>query len=296
MHFDTGIKCSNSFLCGDWGGYTRTVAEKLEYCRKREILDTFRLDSSKFAKIRVGIFRYSLTACFVPFSPYLYSDYFAFKHISFEDEDHLSKNSYTFAHECGHSLGLEHSGHRYYGFPQLKPNYTSLMNTVFGGKFNGNEDNNHFSNGSYPELNPEHLCENIGISGRDPLYLSYDLFSYLISGSGVDWNRDGYIENDCTIPVVAFTNSAKSGATGLPAYRIDKNVMGGLSTNYTPALCVFNGNLYLFYASSYDKRIKYSKLLSILRVPSSRLFIRLFYFDFHFKFCIFYSKVYPSVR
>lgn len=123
---------------------------------------------------------------------------------------------HTFAHELGHSSGLDHYGSAASGAMNCKPQYRSIMNYAYGGETRLSLGEFVFDFAGLPlSLNPEALCEGYGLgildNSRDDIALeerqaAYDqtafltdsIFEYYIDPetAGVDWNRDGQIEPD----------------------------------------------------------------------------------------------------
>lgn len=132
----------------------------------------------------------------------------------------------VFMHELGHTLGLQHGG---YDSINDKPNYLSIMNYVFannGGLIKnstfGHLDYSRFSSLDLPDLDEEHLNENLGIGGINgygtwyytdmdrelrcwippvfpviPWYKNVAPPSMILNANGpIDWNDSGTLDTD----------------------------------------------------------------------------------------------------
>ncbi|MBI5527131.1 MAG: hypothetical protein HY897_12420 [Deltaproteobacteria bacterium] len=242
VHFDNGEQCTDSALCGNWGGSDRIVRVEPE-CRPSDLADTY------FRNERKGLFHRGITQRCGTASSSLYGNTFSFHN--------LVPGAGNLLHELGHNLGLSDGGNTRDGAFQFKPNYTSVMNYAFAEKFNGSTELVHFSSGAFKSLNPKHLCESRGLDGADPTYLTYDPFQFEVSGvGGVDWNRDGYIEADCASPVEAFVHAAKRNAVNGRFFHYN-NRWQNARASFPPVLATFNSSLVMFYVES--KRLWYQE-------------------------------------
>ncbi|HET9282043.1 MAG TPA: hypothetical protein VFR24_08790 [Candidatus Angelobacter sp.] len=116
----------------------------------------------------------------------------------------------TLMHELGHNLSLRHGGA---DDVNHKPNYLSVMNYFFqtgGVIINGTQGTLDYSRFLLPNMDENHLNENIGLNGGAPI-ATYGTM-YFCPGAGsssfitnannaIDWNCNGSIENDIAADV-----------------------------------------------------------------------------------------------
>jgi hypothetical protein len=238
FHFDIGVANTSNTLFGDWGGSNMdTLPSPLPGG------GVIHENPANFNPIRKGIFRHA----FMSSGPNGGSD---------QPSSWLwwpgspaDRNTITFAHELGHSLGLQHWGHNSWGRGDCKPTYTSVMSYLFMGMSG-------FSTGTYKNiiLNGAGSFENSPFgTGGVPSYFRPRL-SYQVDGSNshVDWNRD--IRTEMTPGV-----KVRSPIRWAPGGDCDTFSLDGVSMvpeqnaqlNYeTPALIKYNGRMYMFYATT----------------------------------------------
>lgn len=137
-------------------------------------------------------------------------------------------NPHTFAHELGHTCGLSHWGHDDWGTKGLDciPQYDSIMNYTIGDAF---------SDSSAPlTLDPSATAE------LETLGATYDYtrfatspFNYTVSGTRVDWNRDGVAENSQiayrSFSLTANSRGCRSYVAGYSQLETPSNMPSGIS-------------------------------------------------------------------
>ena len=99
-------------------------------------------------------------------------------------------NPHTFAHELGHTCGVQHWGHNKWGTEGLDciPQYDSIMNYVNGDTFSASDVPLTLNPSATKELQTLGAGYNYGRFSVSP-------FNYAVAGDRVDWNRDGVAEN-----------------------------------------------------------------------------------------------------
>ena len=171
LHFDVGFMPSDpaqTGLFGDWGGSTTAQAPEYRAARKQD-----------FSPSRAGYFRYA----------------FVTRH----GRGQARRDAFTvnrdlqrvniFAHELGHTLGLEHHGHDSWGKRNCKPSYYSIMNYLYQYR-----DEMGFSRAATHALNPASVIERGALRRQSDAALLRDPPLELdVTGRDVDWNRDGLI-------------------------------------------------------------------------------------------------------
>lgn len=174
LHFDVGFAPSDpahAGLFGDWGGSGRAQAAEYRAARKQD-----------FSPARAGYFRYAFSTR---------RGRGQARGDAFTVNRDLLHRTHIFAHELGHTLGLQHYGHDSWGKQNCKPNYFSIMNYLYQ-----NHDEAGFSRGSTGLLDPASARERGALPPWQPAKmlraspLELDVF-----GRDVDWNRDGTIED-----------------------------------------------------------------------------------------------------
>jgi hypothetical protein len=175
LHLDVGFvpaEPAHRGLFGDWGG--SGPAQATEYHGARR---------SDFTAARAGYFRYAFATR---------RGRGQAKRDAFTVNRDLQRVN-IFAHELGHTLGLEHYGHPSWGRYNCKPNYYSIMNYLYQSRYEVG-----FSRGTTPTLtlNPASVRERGAARGpRDAAVLRDAPLELDVIGRDVDWNRDGLISD-----------------------------------------------------------------------------------------------------
>ncbi len=262
VHFDRGHNCSSDpdypGLCGNWGG-----------------MDAFyygsggcTFNSQNLTQIRRGIFHH-FTICMkqdgggqTQTSGLLSS--WVGREVEFN----------TIAHESGHQMGIgDNTGIDY--FTNGQPHWTGLNNYLYSHSFNGSVENVHFSDGRYSTyaLNPSSVCEYMPLGNIDYNFLNNSSQKYFINNGKVDWNRDGYLEDNCSNKVKGYIHFIPYIDSAGLRYR--QNLKVGYydtpqqeykyKSDGTPQLVTYhdvagseNASLYLF--TNYNGYVYYRKL------------------------------------
>ncbi|MBI5526453.1 MAG: hypothetical protein HY897_08965 [Deltaproteobacteria bacterium] len=258
LHFDVDFDpyyyCGVPGLCGDFGGVTQFPENDYHpiecwvWCvyragGRRPCGDTplCKYNVDWFPPIRRGLFLFGLVqpADHGWEGGVNYGEGFAVN--SGQDAEVL-------VHEIGHAFGLEHYGGAQAGAHNCKPHYTSVMNYFYEQDFGGDPTAVHFSDGRYQAvLNPVSLCESDGLGGVDVGFLARSHTFFTVQDGGVDWNRDGVI-NDCSDPVQACVHCPPTGtAWGSALQHRFSPFEFGATSDSTPAAASFGGDLFVFY-------------------------------------------------
>jgi hypothetical protein len=172
VHFDAGLvptKPGWLAVFGDYGGSGSSAAS--EYRRAR---------AHDFTPMRAGYFRYAFTTR---------SGRGQTTGDAFTVNRDLARVT-IFAHELGHTLGLQHHGHDRWGRENCKPNYRSIMNYLYQSRYEVG-----FSRSAGRTLNPAGVFER-GAARDFPAELLRDPpLEFDMMGRDVDWNRDGQISD-----------------------------------------------------------------------------------------------------
>ncbi len=172
LHFDAGRTCTDTSLCGPWGGGGEYLTDPTA-----RSMDATRDHFFHYGRAHLGGGQ----------NPYYV--------------DTIDAGIFAFDHEMGHSLGLSHGGHDSLpdGTINCKANYRSLMSYTMGSEQPAPAGFYEFSHGTLAPLNPSRVHETATMAGHDVRYLGAawptSQFDYPIAGSGggVDWNRDGFL-------------------------------------------------------------------------------------------------------
>lgn len=179
VHLDVGLSSCQplcSTIWGDWGGHTYVTDVPAAVKTGDEYIWA---STEKMDAWRDNVFRYGLgdSGCGGQANGFR----FGFGNSAMCDPVEQAR---VFAHELGHTAGLEHGGEQ--GF-NGKPNYPSLMNYAFPMSIG-------FSNGTLDPLNPTALCETTGAGGLADVItqeFSFPNDPNDPNNQRLDWNRDG---------------------------------------------------------------------------------------------------------
>jgi hypothetical protein len=240
IHIDCGISNSTtgSTVHGDWGGSNMAVVND------PTDPDSVPLDTRNFAAVRRHIFRHAYMwsggggASGIPATSLYWAG------------DRTNRNTHAFAHELGHSMGLQHWGHDSWGRGDCKPTYPSVMSYFYMGTFG-------FSTGAYKNiiLNGAGSSENNPFgAGGVPSFLRTRWF-YQVDGtsSHVDWNRDLRYEMTAGVSVRNAIQWPAAGGECNPFTENGIPMAPELNANLnldTPALIRYNGRIYIFYSTA----------------------------------------------
>jgi hypothetical protein len=173
LHFDVGFAPSepgHAALFGDWGGSGRAQATEYRAARKED-----------FSPSRAGYFRYAFATR---------RGRGQAKRDAFTVNRDLQRVN-IFAHELGHTLGLEHHGHASWGKQNCKPSYYSIMNYLYQYRYEVG-----FSRVTTRALNPASVREHSALRRpNEAAWLRDPPLELDVHERDVDWNRDGLISD-----------------------------------------------------------------------------------------------------
>ena len=194
LHIDAGFEPANPrrrALLGAWGGSKTTGRRNYKKARDRD-----------FHASRHGYFRYAL--------------------VTDQGTGQAGQDAFTinrdlarvalFAHELGHTFGLQHHGHTRWGELNCKPNYMSMMGYTYQ-----NSPAVGFSRREGPQLDGSRLDERAPLPSALLKRLAGAPFELDVRrGAGVDWNRNGVIDRVPVraAPTWATYKSCAAGAVG----------------------------------------------------------------------------------
>ena len=162
-----------------------------------------------------------------------------------QDDAMISKISpWTFAHELGHTVGLNHWGHWQWGTEGLAciPQYASLMSYAGGAGFTTNETPwtlQPAATKEYETLGPTY----------DYQRFTPNPFNFTVAATSVDWNRDGNPEPTQT-PYRSFALVANS--KGCRSFVAGRSLLADVNDIPTgaPDLVRFGDRLYALWPST----------------------------------------------
>lgn len=241
LHIDLGVEPASSSYetsYGDWGG----GGDATDTSNRYNARDDFMQDA------REGVFRYALA----------WPDGGQAGGTVFDWSPGSTGNPLTFAHELGHTAGLQHWGSTEFdgGTRNCKPTYRSLMNYGYYGWPTLSTEN------SGPVLNSANLLERfvfpVGynasqLDGDSRVAWDVDVID---SGRSVDWNDDGVMDTSATRWPATFTwNSCDALLEEALADELEIDSPGTRAG--TPEIALWDDDWLLLFYTSADGVIRY---------------------------------------
>lgn len=209
---------------------------------ERSLRDQYFNDSAQVDPVRKGRFRYAVG---IPGAGQADGVMFG-----------TGLDPFTFSHELGHTLGLEHWGHSAWGTygPDCLPHYLSRMNY-------GNSHPRFSQLETQSIMNPANMTE-IDSFGFGPTYpyedFADDPFNYYTGYNFVDWNRnmvaDAPGDRFQTAAISAFNRNCSAYSQGRQSLSGEPAVQGAVD------LVRFGNRLYAFWAVNGAVRYRFATL------------------------------------
>lgn len=230
LHLDIGTSYPGQTLYGDWGGANQVATT-----------DVHAAAATNRNSVRNNIFHYGLMRQGggggfgqTPGQIFTWSG------------DTLDRRVDKFVHELGHNLNLQHHGHADWGSYNCKPNYASIMNYA-------RPAGAAFSLGlNAVTLDPSKASELSSFPAVDPSYLAEVPYEYPVSGTSVDWNRDGVFADGAsgylrTAVTWAPRSSCASFSVNAQTLRTDAAGSARVMADTTPAIALWASRMYVFW-------------------------------------------------